>query len=100
MAFGASGFNQLRGIGPTNLHMNLFRDIRITERYKFQIRAEAFNIASHPRFSNPGANVSNTSLNPDGSVKSLGGFSQITGATPLGRLIDARYFRFGVRIAF
>jgi len=40
------------------------------------------------------------SLNPDGSVKSLGGFSQITSTNPFGRLIDARYFRFGFRFQF
>jgi hypothetical protein len=100
VAFGTSGFNQLRGPGPTNLDMNVFRDFKFKERFKVQIRAEAFNIANHPHFSNPGANVSNMSLNADGSVKSLGGFSQITSTTPLGRLIDPRYFRFGIRFMF
>jgi len=99
VAFGTSGFDQLRGPGPTNIDLNLFRDIRITERYKIQIRGEAFNAANHPHFSNPGASVSNMSLNADGSVKSLGGFSQITSTTPLGRLIDPRYFRFGFRFS-
>jgi hypothetical protein len=100
VAFGNSGFDRLRGPGPTNLDMNIFRDFRITERVKMQIRAEAFNAANHPHFSNPGSNVSNMSLNSDGSVKSLGGFSQITSTAPLGRLIDARYFRFGARLKF
>jgi hypothetical protein len=100
VAFGTSGFNRLRGPGPDNIDMNVFRDIRLTERFKIQIRGEAFNAANHPHFSTPGANVSNMSLNPDGSVKSLGGFSQITSTTPLGRLIDPRYFRFGFRFMF
>jgi hypothetical protein len=100
VAFGTSGFDQLRGPGATNLDMSIFRDIRLTERFRMQIRAESFNAANHPHFSNPGANVSNMSLNADGSVKSLGGFSQITSTTPLGRLIDPRYFRFGLRIMF
>src|SRR5262249_2815569 len=100
VSFGNSGFDRLRGPGATNLDMNIFRDIPITERLKVQIRAESFNIANHPHFSNPGANVSNMSLNPAGTVKSLGGFSQITSTAPLGRLIDARYFRFGLRMMF
>jgi hypothetical protein len=40
------------------------------------------------------------SLNPDGSVKNLGGFMQITTTNPLGRLLDQRYFRLGGRIIF
>jgi hypothetical protein len=58
------------------------------------------NITNTPHFSNPGANVSNLQLNPDGSVKNLNGFSQITTTNPLGRLLDQRYFRLGVRIMF
>jgi hypothetical protein len=100
IAFGTSGFDQLRGPGPTNLDMNIFRDFRITERFKLQVRAESFNISNTPHFSAPGANASNLQLNPDGSIKNLNGFSQITNTTPLGRLIDPRYFRFGVRFSF
>ncbi len=99
-AFGNAGFNRMRGPGPTNLDMNIFRDFRITERVHVQARAESFNLANHPHLGNPGANVSNMSLNPDGTIKSLGGFSQITSTTPLGRLIDPRYFRFGLRLQF
>ncbi len=99
-AIGTGGFDQLRGPGPTNLDMNIFRDFRITERLHVQARAEAFNIANHPHFANPGSNVSNMVLGPNGTVSSLGGFSQITSTTPLGRLIDARYFRFGLKISF
>jgi hypothetical protein len=100
VAFGTSGFDRLRGPGATNLDLNIFRDFRITERTKIQIRAESFNLSNTPHFANPGANVSNLQLNSDGSVKSLGGFSQITSTTPLGRLIDPRYFRFGMRFEF
>jgi hypothetical protein len=70
------------------------------QRILFDIRrwhVEEFNVT----FSNPsGANMSNMSLNPDGAVKSLGGFMQITTTNPLGRLLDQRYFRFGFRILF
>jgi hypothetical protein len=44
--------------------------------------------------------VNNRQLNPDGSLKSLGGFSQITSPQLLGRLIDQRYMRFAFRINF
>ncbi len=98
--FGTSGFNQLRGPGNTNLDMSIFRTFKITERFQTQIRGEAMNVSNTPHFANPGANVSNLQLNPDGSVKNLNGFSQITSTNPLGRVLDQRYFRFGFRILF
>ena len=98
--FGTAGFNTLRGPGNNNLDLGLFRSFSITERFKVQIRGEAINVSNTPHFAVPGANVSNLSLNSDGSVKSLGGFSQIASTNPLSRLIDQRYFRFGFRIIF
>jgi hypothetical protein len=98
--FGTGGFDQIRGPGNNNMDMSIFRTFRITERFKTQIRAESFNITNSPHFNNPGANVSNMSLNPDGSIKNLGGFGQITSTNPLGRLLDQRYFRFGFRFLF
>jgi len=66
-----------------------------------QFRMEAFNFANTPHFSNPGGNVSNMVLNPDGSINNLGGFSTITGVTNLSRDgIDERQFRFGLRLSF
>jgi hypothetical protein len=98
--FGTGGFNQLRGPGNTNLDMSIFRTFRITERFKAQFRAEAMNATNTPHFANPGNNVSNMSLNPDGTIKNLGGFMQITSTAPLGRILDQRYFRLGARIIF
>jgi len=99
-SFGNAGFDTLRGPGSTNLDLNIFRDFRITERVQAQIRAEAFNLSNTPHFSNPASNVSNLQLNSDGSVKNLNGYDTITSVNPLGRLIDPRYFRFGLRFMF
>jgi len=99
-SFGNAGFDTLRGSGTTNLDLNIFREFRITERVNAQIRAEAFNISNTPHFSNPASNVSNLQLNSDGSVKNLNGYDTITSVNPLGRLIDPRYFRFGLRFMF
>jgi hypothetical protein len=107
--FGNSGFNQLRGPGSSNFDLALVRNFPVRERIRLQLRAEALNLTNTPHFNNPTtatsngtptANVSNLQLNPDGSVKNLNGFSQITSTAPLGRIIDQRYFRFGARITF
>jgi hypothetical protein len=99
--FGTAGFNLLRGPGLNNWDFGLFREFRATERFRVQFRAEAFNFSNTPHFANPGANVSNLQLNPDGSVRSLGGFGEITSTVSLAREgIDERQFRFGLRLSF
>ena len=100
LGFGNMNNNELRGPGLTNMDANLIRTISITERFKVQLRAEALNLSNTPHFANPGTTLSNMSLNPDGSVKNLGGFSQITATNNYSRLIDPRYFRFGLRLIF
>ena len=99
-SFGNAGFDTLRGPGSTNVDLNIFRDFRLTERLMLQLRAESFNLSNTPHFSNPGSNVSNLQLTSTGTVQSLNGYDQITSVNPLGRLIDPRYFRFGLRFMF
>ncbi|MEK7405271.1 MAG: TonB-dependent receptor [Acidobacteriota bacterium] len=99
--FGTAGFNSLRGPGAVNLDVGLFREFRVQERWRIQFRAESFNFTNTPHFNNPGGNVSNLQLNQDGSIRSLGGYTEITGTSGTGREgIDERVFRFGVRISF
>ena len=99
--FGNAGFNSLRGPGIGNWDVGLFREFPIRERFRMQFRAEAFNATNTPHFANPGANVSNLTLNPDGTVRTLGGFSEITGTTSIGREgIDERQFRIGLRVTW
>ena len=96
--FGTSGFNQLRGPGSDNIDMSLMKMIRFKERWGFQIRGEALNLTNTAHFAVPGNNVSNMSLNSDGTVRALNGFGQITATAPLGRVIDQRFFRFSLRL--
>lgn len=99
--FGTAGFNSLAGPGIVNIDAGLFREFAITERWRLQFRAEAFNFSNTPHFANPGTNVSNLQLNPDGSIRNLGGYTEITGLQSTGRDgIDERVFRFGLRLAF
>jgi hypothetical protein len=99
--FGTAGFNTLRGPGTANLDFSIFRNFRIAERVKLQFRGEAFNLTNSPHFGTPGSSVANLSLNPDGSVKSLGSYTIISSTTGVGREgIDQRALRFGIRVSF
>jgi hypothetical protein len=98
--FGNAANNNLRGPGYTNMDASLSRNFHVWERVNLTIRADAFNVMNHPHFANPGADLSNLKLNPDGSVNSLNGYDTITSTAPLGRSIDQRYFRLGGRVSW
>jgi hypothetical protein len=92
--FGNAGLNILRGPGVVNLDAGLFRQLYATERWAAQFRFEAFNVTNTPHFGNPGASVSSMILNNDGTIRSLGGYSEVVSAS------DERQFRFALRISF
>jgi len=99
--FGNSSLNLLRGPGLVNWDFGLFREFAIKERWRLQFRMEAFNFTNTPHFANPGANASNLSLNPDGTIRDLGGYTVITATQNLAREnFDERQFRFGLRLSF
>ena len=93
--YGNSGLNTLRGPGFVNLDLGLFRQFRIRRDVNIQFRAEAFNATNTPHFNNPGSNVSSMRLNADGTVNTLGGYTEITSARP-----DERQVRLGFRVTF
>jgi len=74
----------------------VFRQFLLPRGLDLQVRMEAFNVTNRPRFSNPGGNVSNLRLNPDGTVRDLNGFAVVTG-TQDG---SERQIRFGVRVGW
>jgi hypothetical protein len=44
------GFNSFRGPGVNDVDISLARVVRITERFRLKLQAEAFNIVNHPNF--------------------------------------------------
>jgi hypothetical protein len=94
--FGNSGRNILRGPGATNLDASRFRDFAVTERFKLQFRAEAFNVSNTPFFNNPGATVTSATRNPTtNEISALNGYTEITGAA-----LTERQFRFALKLQF
>lgn len=99
--FGTAGFNAVRGPGVLNLDAGLFREFKVRERWTVQFRAEGVNITNSPHFGQPGGNVSNLQMNPNGTIRSLGGYTEINSVTGTGREgIDERVFRLGMRVSF
>ncbi len=99
--FGTAGFNTLLGPRYVNLDFGIFRDFLLTENVKMQFRAEAFNFTNTPHLGNPGTNVSDMVLNDNGTIRTLGGYTEIRGTRNTGREgVDERQFRLGLRIAF
>jgi hypothetical protein len=92
--FGNSGRDIIRGPGLFNTDLSLFRTFSLTERFKVQFRAEAFNFTNTPQFNNPGATVSAATRNPDLSIVKLNGYDEITSAG------GERQLRFALRLSF
>ena len=92
----------MRGPRYSNLDVGLFREFKLSEKYRMQFRAEAFNFTNTPHFGTPGRNRSDMVLNNNGTIRSLGGYTEFTETrNNIGReTIDERQFRFGLRISF
>ncbi len=92
--FGTAPWGALRGPGYANWDFGLFRELPLPRKATLQIRLEAFNVLNIAHFNNPGGNVSNLQLNPDGSVRNLNGFSEVTSA------YGERQIRLGTRLGW
>jgi hypothetical protein len=95
--FGNAGFNTLRGPGVAQWDLGLFRQINLSGRKNVQVRVEAFNLTNRPQFNNPGSNRSSLQLNPDGSIRNLNGYTEITSTTGSK---SERQVRVGLRLGF
>jgi hypothetical protein len=72
-----------------------------TSRTSVNVRIDGASATNTPHFSNPGGNVNNLQLNSDGSVRTTGGFSEITSTSGVGREgIDERVVRLGLHFRF
>jgi len=93
---GTTGRNLLRGPGFFNMDESVSRTFSLKEgRIKLQLVGEAFNLTNTPSFSVPNATFAAPTLNSDGSVKSYGNYSVITGTVSTARQLQVGgYIRF------
>lgn len=80
--FGNAGRNLITGPGVVNLDFAVYKEFRITERFRSQFRAEAFNVTNTPAFGIPNAQVGDPT------------FGQIGGAD------RSRNMQFGMKVIF
>ncbi len=99
--FGNTAMNVLRGPGSSNWDFSIFRRFQLTERFKLEFRAEAFNFTNTPHFNNPGGNVDSYNPTIADPLRRFGGYSEITSTAGFGRDgIDERQVRFGLRTSW
>ena len=79
-----SRFSFIRADGTNNWDLSLFKNFRVTEKYKIQFRAESFNALNHVQFAGPTTGVTNTA------------FGTITGEKGHGQ----RQWTFGLKLMF
>ncbi len=82
--WGTAGRNTVTGPGRVGTDMNLARIFPIGERFKLEIRADAFNLTNTPAFANPTVNVNSATY---AEIRSTAALSE-------------RQFRFGGVIRF
>jgi hypothetical protein len=92
--FGTAPFGAMRGPGYANWDLGVFRQFNLPRSTFLQIRFEAFNALNTPHFNNPGGNVSNLQLNPDGTVRNLNGFTEVTSS------FGERQLRIGAKLGW
>lgn len=89
--FGNAGRNLARGPSQWQLDTALVREIPITERFRLNFRAEAFNVFNHPQYGVPSGNLS--------SSTSFGQITTEANATGIGTGTP-REIEFALRLQF
>ncbi|HEY0262971.1 MAG TPA: TonB-dependent receptor [Granulicella sp.] len=90
--------NQFYGPGYTTANLGMFKDFPITERIKFQLRAQAYNLLNTPQFTNPDGNIHNALQQADGTYSTAPGYS--FGSVSAVRAHSERQMEFAARINF
>ena len=95
--YGDLGRNALRGPGYFGFDLSLSRIFQIKERFKLQVRAEAYNILNHTNFVGafaPSGQPAGASYGTVSTALNSSTFGQITGA------YDPRIMQFAMKLYF
>lgn len=110
--YGNTRRNQFRGPSYFELDLSVSREFSLTERFKLQVRAEAFSLTNTPHFANPNVSCPGSATTP-GPVAGSGGlcntgsnnnFGVITGTLSPGGFFGpdpgSRSIWLGARVTF
>ncbi len=89
---------QVNGPGVGRLDFSLFKDFRISERYRLQFRSEFFNILNHPTFNAPGFGGNGVVAVPGSTTYTSTNFGKI-GSTRF-PFQDPRQIQFALKLFF
>ena len=90
--------NQFLGPGYHVVNFGIFKDFAITERVKFQLRAQAYNLFNTPQFTNPDGDIHDGVVQPNGTYTTGPGFS--FGSLSAVRQQSERQLEFAARVNF
>ena len=99
--YGDVGRNTSRGPALNQLNIGIFKNTKLRENVRLQLRAELFNALNHP---NPGFGVSAGSSLPDTTIEDAGntpapaGFNAFNDKRAMN--LSSRRIQFGIRLTF
>jgi hypothetical protein len=99
--YGDVGRNTERGPALNQLNFGIFKNTKLRENVRLQLRAELFNALNHP---NPGFGVSAGSSLPDTTIEDAGniplpaGFNSFNDKRAMN--LSSRRIQFGIRLTF
>ena len=94
-SYGNVGRNAVRGPGTFNFDLELRREFAITERFRLQAIADAFNLLNHPNF--VGA------ISPGGTVAAFTTMTTNAASSTFGQpqaAFDPRILQFALKLSF
>jgi hypothetical protein len=97
---GNLGLQTNTGPPTQTMDFSIFKNFSVTERFKVQFRAEAFNLANTPNYASPDGSLGNAKLpaTADGrpAVNGNGNFGRVLGAN----VGTERHVQFSLRLSF
>jgi len=88
---GNLGLQSQTGPPTRTLDASIFKTFPITERFRVQFRAEAFNVANTPQFNIPDSSLQNSAL-----LGGNGNFGKITST----QAASERHYQFSLKLLF
>jgi len=76
---GDAGRNFFRGFGRNQWDFQLTKQIPVTERYRFELRAELYNMFNHTQFANPDGNFTDPTFGLTSGIQGLPREVQLAG---------------------